>query len=86
MGKKVALFGLGDQASYSESFVDGLGILYDAVAEEGAVIVGATSTNGYEFSESRAVRDGQFVGLVLDEDNQPSESEQRIASWIAQLS
>ena len=85
-GKKVALFGLGDQASYSDSFVDALGILYDAVTEEGATVVGATSTNGYEFNESRAVRNGQFVGLVLDEDNQPTESEQRIASWVAQLS
>jgi flavodoxin I len=84
-GKKVALFGLGDQASYNDTFVDGMGLLYDAVTELGATVVGATSTEGYDFSQSHAVRDGKFVGLALDEDNQSDETEQRIDAWVAQL-
>jgi len=85
-GKKVALFGLGDQSSYPDSFVDAMGILYDAVTEKGATVIGETATSGYEFTNSRAVRDGKFVGLAVDEDGQPSETAQRIATWIAQLS
>ncbi|MEO0036437.1 MAG: hypothetical protein RLZZ501_2460, partial [Pseudomonadota bacterium] len=34
---------------------------------------------------SRAVRDGRFVGLALDEDNQSAETETRIARWLGGL-
>lgn len=85
VGKKVALFGLGDQASYPDNFVDAIGTLYDAVIEKGAEVVGFTDTKGYEFEGSTAVRDGQFVGLVLDQDNQAGKSEKRIASWTSQI-
>lgn len=85
-GKKVALFGLGDQASYPDTFVDAMGVLYDTVIEKGATVVGATPTSGYDFTASLAARDGKFVGLALDEDGQQGKSEQRITSWIAQLS
>lgn len=84
-GKKVALFGLGDQNTYPDSFVDALGTLFDAVTQKGAEVVGFTDTKGYEFEGSTAVRDGQFVGLVLDQDNQGAKSEKRIASWTSQI-
>jgi len=84
-GKKVALFGLGDQSTYPDSFADAMGTLYDAVVEKGAEVVGLTDTKGYEFEGSTAVRDGQFVGLVLDQDNQAGKSEKRIASWTSQI-
>ncbi len=84
-GKKVALFGLGDQNTYPDSFVDAMGTLFDAVTEKGAEVVGFTDTKGYEFEGSTAVRDGQFVGLVLDQDNQAGKSEKRIASWTSQI-
>lgn len=84
-GKRVALFGLGDQTNYPESFADALGKLYDAVTAKGAEIVGFTDTKGYEFDVSAAVRGGRFVGLVLDQDGQAGKSEKRIASWISQI-
>lgn len=84
-GKKVALFGLGDQSTYPDSFVDAMGALYDAVVEKGAEVVGFTDTKGYDFESSTAVRNGQFVGLVLDQDNQAAKSEKRIASWTSQI-
>ena len=80
--KKVALFGTGDQNSYNETFVDGIGILYDAFVAAGATIVGAWPTNGYEHSASRAVRNGTFVGLALDDDNQAGMTGERIKKWI----
>jgi flavodoxin I len=84
-GKQVAIFGTGDQATYSDSFVDAIGILHDIVVEKGAVIVGHTSTDGYDYTASLAERDGRFVGLALDEDGQSSKTEKRIAAWLAQL-
>ncbi|MGY2574786.1 flavodoxin [Vibrio sp. C8] len=84
-GKKVALYGLGDQVSYSNEFVDALGELYDYVANCGAEMVGFWPTEGYEFNSSNAVDGDDFVGLVLDKDNQASLTEQRIAGWIEQL-
>lgn len=41
-GKRVALFGLGDQVNYPDNFVDGLGILGDAFEKAGAALVGFT--------------------------------------------
>lgn len=84
-GKKVALFGTGDQVSYAESFVDAMGTLYDQVVAQGGVVVGFTDTDGYEHSASTAERDGRFVGLALDQDNQSSQSDKRITAWISHL-
>lgn len=84
--KKIALFGLGDQDGYPDTFVDGIGILYDAVVAAGADVVGFVSTDGYSFDASLAERDGNFVGLPLDDDNQSDMTDERISSWIAVIS
>lgn len=83
--KRVALFGLGDQETFPDSFVDAMGILYDEVSEQGAEVIGFTETGEFSFSKSRAQRNGKFVGLVLDEDNQSGKTGARINSWISQL-
>ncbi|MCS7057941.1 MAG: flavodoxin [Meiothermus sp.] len=84
-GKRVALFGVGDQSSYPDSFQDALAILAQAVREAGGELVGFTSTDGYFHSQSLAVENGQFVGLALDYDNQPELSTPRIQAWVKQL-
>ena len=84
-GKTVAVFGVGDQFSYSSTYVNAMGELYDAAKAAGAKIIGATSTDGYSFDESTAVRDGKFVGLALDYDNQDTLSVDRITAWINQI-
>ncbi|MHC0067607.1 flavodoxin FldA [Nostoc sp. UIC 10890] len=84
-GKKVAYFGTGDQVGYPDTFQDALGILEEKISENGAETVGYWPTEGYEFSESKAVRDGKFVGLALDEDNQSDLTEERIKAWVTQL-
>lgn len=81
-GKTIALYGLGDQEGYPDNFVDAMGMLYDAFADCGASFVGFTSTEGYVFNSSKALVDDQFVGLVLDEDNQKDFSEQRLQDWL----
>lgn len=43
-GKKVAIFGLGDQVRYPENFADGIGLLAEVFEEDGAALVGFTSS------------------------------------------
>lgn len=82
-GKKLGFLGLGDQDGYSENFVDGIGILYNAC--KGAKFFGSWPTAGYDFDSSRAVVDGKFVGLPLDVDNQEEMTDERIEKWVAQI-
>ncbi len=84
-GKKVALFGCGDSGGYSDTFVDGIGVLAEAVQQAGASLVGEVPTEGYSFSASRAVVDGVFLGLPLDDDS-ASENPARISSWAKAIS
>lgn len=84
-GKKVAYFGTGDQVGYPDTFQDAMGILEEKVSELGGETVGYWSTDGYEFTDSKAVRDGKFVGLALDEDNQSELTNERIKAWVFQL-
>lgn len=84
-GKKVALFGLGNQVLYPEHFVDSMKDMADYASATEATIIGACETNGYEFSASEAIKDGKFIGLPLDEDTQASKTDARIDAWIATL-
>ena len=80
-GKTVALFGLGDQSEYSEYYLDAMGILYETVIDQGGTVIGQWEQEGYDFSESKAIVDDNFVGLALDEDNQSELSTERISTW-----
>jgi len=80
-GKTVALFGCGDSLSYPDTFCGGMSELYNAAKEAGAKIVGAVSTDGYNYIDSASVVDGQFVGLALDEDNESDKTADRISAW-----
>ncbi|WP_122894106.1 flavodoxin [Arcobacter peruensis] len=83
--KTIALFGLGDQDGYPDEFCSALGIIYEQVSTSGAKIVGFTSIDGYDFDDSKAVVDGKFVGLVIDEDNQDDLTDERISSWAENI-
>lgn len=84
-GKKVAYFGTGDQVGYADNFQDAIGILEEKISSLGGTTVGYWSTDGYDFTESKAVKNGKFVGLAIDEDNQPELTDERIKTWVAQL-
>ncbi|MBL1211483.1 flavodoxin FldA [Geminocystis sp. GBBB08] len=83
--KKVAYFGAGDQIGYSDNFQDAMGILEEKISSLGGKTVGYWSTENYDFNESKAVRNGKFVGLAIDEDNQSDLTKSRIKSWVAQV-
>ena len=81
----VALFGLGDQFVYGDWYVDAMGILYDRFVSCGATVIGAWPSEGYEFASSKSLRDGSFVGLALDADNQPDLTRERIRRWVESI-
>lgn len=78
----VALFGLGDQFNYPDSFCDGMGRVYEILVEKGCKVVGQWPADDYNFSESRAFKNGVMVGLALDEDNEPDLTDYRINAWL----
>jgi flavodoxin I len=84
-GKTVALFGLGDQESYPDTFADALGNLHELLKGNGCSFTGTWCTLGYNFEASKAILDEDFVGLVLDEENQTELTELRVNDWLEQL-
>mmetsp|Transcript_25733 Transcript_25733/g.60571 ORF Transcript_25733/g.60571 Transcript_25733/m.60571 type:complete len:304 (-) Transcript_25733:111-1022(-) len=84
-GKNVAVFGLGDQVSYSENFADATGELFDAFESIGCNMMGLWSQEGYEHEESKSIRGDKFCGLLLDMVNQEELTDDRIKAWVAQL-
>lgn len=84
-GKRVALFGLGHQERYASRFASSLIKLYQVFYGYGANIVGRWSTEGYQFEHSHAIIDNQFVGLVLDQRGQPHLTDERIKTWLEQV-
>ena len=85
-GIKTTYFGLGDQLGYPDSFVDGIGILAKIVLENGGEVFGSWSTEGYDFDESLGINpDGDFYGLVIDDDNQHEMTEERVDKWLSQI-
>ena len=85
-GKTIALFGCGDSQSYSDTFVGGIGELYDGLKASGAIFVGSVPTDGYTFDDSSAVVNGQFVGLPLDDVNEDDKTDARIDAWVELIS
>ena len=83
-GKKVAIFALGDSASYSTSFAESMKVVYDEIVDK-AEIVGRVPDEGYTYDDSTAVADGMWVGLPIDEDNEYDMTEERLAKWVEAL-
>jgi flavodoxin I len=83
--KVFALFGLGDSVTYAAMFVDSIGILANEMLRHGAKIVGRVPTCEYQFTDSEAVIDGQFIGLPIDEDFEADLTERRVKEWVNRL-
>lgn len=84
-GKNIALFGLGDSVKYPANFADFMGILANIMLSKKAKIIGKVSTSGYNFTDSEAVIDDQFIGLPIDEDFEAELTDQRIGGWVKTL-
>lgn len=84
-GKLVGLFGCGDSSSFSDTFCDALGTIYNDLKGTGCKFIGSLPTDGYTYDDSTAVVDGKFVGLALDEMNEDDQTPARIDAWIESL-
>jgi flavodoxin I/flavodoxin II len=86
-GKKVALYGLGDQFGYGDFFIDAVGWLHEIIQPMGADIKGYWPVEGYEFTESRALSPCKtyFYGLAVDDDQQFEQTDERVSSWVQQV-
>ncbi|MGB6127929.1 MAG: flavodoxin [Psychrilyobacter sp.] len=84
-GKKIGIFGTGDQESYEDTFCDAMGIIGKAARNAGGEIIGMTSKEGYNFSNSKALENNQLIGLALDINNQDDLTSSRIEEWVDQL-
>jgi flavodoxin long chain len=82
-GKKVALFGLGDQFGYADYFIDAVGTIGNMVIGQGGEVVVNWPTEDYDYESSKAdLGNGYFLGLALDEDNQDDFTEERLEKWV----
>ena len=84
-GKQIAIFGLGDQYGYPDTYLDAVGMLADQLTAQGAELVGRWPAEGYQVEASLALEDGYFKGLALDEDNESSLTAGRLKTWLAQV-
>lgn len=84
-GKTIALFGCGDSESYSDTFCDGMGILFEDLKDSGCTFVGAVPDSDYTYASSVATADGKFVGLALDDVNESDRTDARVSAWTEML-
>lgn len=86
-GKKVAFFAMGDAKGYPDNFLDCVGEAWETISTLGSPqIVGLWSIAGYDFTGSKGLWDeNNFIGLALDNDNEPDLTNGRIATWLAAL-
>ena len=84
-GKRIAMFGLGSQERYPDSFASSLMALHRVFTGLGAEMVGEWPTAGYHFNHSAAVVDDHFVGLVLDQRAQGAQACERLPAWLDQV-
>lgn len=84
-GKKLAIFGLGDQKGYPDTYVDAMGELLEKFEKTGAKLYGLWPTEGYKFTASKGLRDNKFMGLVIDIENQANQTEARVKAWVKQI-
>jgi flavodoxin I len=82
--KTVAIFTLGDSASFSSSFAEAMKVIYDAIKDK-TKVVGFVDDEGYTYDDSTAVVDGRWVGLPVDEDNEYDQTDARLKAWVEEL-
>lgn len=81
----IALFGTGDHIRYPHNFVDAIGYYGEKMLSYGAKILGQVSPEDYIFEDSKALIDGKFIGLPIDEHYEEEKTEERIKEWVEDL-
>lgn len=84
-GKKIAIFGLGDHIRYADHFVDAIGDIYEKIAAQGVDTIGKVDPADYQFNDSKALVDGVFMGLPLDEEFEADKTDERVEKWLKDI-
>ncbi|MFU2314577.1 hypothetical protein [Rahnella sp. PCH160] len=78
--------GWSDPPNNSQSFVSTMRIFYDTVIMRGACVIGSCPREGYKFCFPVALLENdEFLGLLLDEENQYDLTEKRIDGWLEKI-
>lgn len=85
-GKKIAIFGLGNQIKYPENYQDGMGILAEFFKKRGGEIIGYTDAKEYKFESSEAYENGQFCGLAIDNSFPKAKITSLVSDWTKHIS
>lgn len=81
----IAIIGVGDQFGYPEYFLDAVGIMGRQLEEQGAKLVGEWPIDDYDYEESQALIGDFFMGVGIDEWNQPEKTDERLEQWLTQI-
>ena len=84
-GKTIALFGCGDSESYSDTFCDGMGILYEDLKDSQCKFIGFVPDTNYTYNSSVSAVDGHFVGLAIDDVNEGDKTDERVSAWTDEI-
>jgi len=84
-GKTVAFFGAGDCKKHGEHFCSALGKLHKTFTDAGAKAIGFIPADGYDYEYSLAQIGSELCGCAIDEHNESSKTDERIAMWISAL-
>lgn len=84
--KTVALFGLGNQFEYADTFASGMGLLARSILSGNGKLIGYWAAADYMFDYSYAMADeDHFYGLVLDQDYDADLTEERVEEWVRKI-
>lgn len=84
-GTPVAVYGCGDLLEHRDNFCDAIEEAHSVFQAAGARMLGYVGAAAYTHRGSRSEVGGKFLGLPLDEDNEPDLTDGRVTAWISQL-
>ena len=61
-------------------------LLKEELEGTGCNFIGGISADGYTFSDSTSVENGEFIGAAIDESNESDKTGERIDNWLASFS
>ena len=69
----------------SDTFCNAVGTIYHRLQKTGATFYGAFEAGDYTFDKSTAFINGKFIGLLINDVNEPEKTENRLNHWVELL-
>ena len=68
-----------------DTFSYAVGTIFHRLQKSGATFYGAFEAGDYTFDKSTAFINGKFIGLLIDDVNEPEKTENRLNHWVELL-